>query len=162
MPTIRIFAATILLLAPLVSAQQDQPIIFAFDVRITLSELALERLQLTREGIVVSADYTAVPLPSTENRANRGGSIDLGIENREGGGGEGLVRITGRKVDPRRLEWIQPPIMVNVNVDSARRTNPDNLPACDFFDGRLSSAVHKTPTLHCTLITERTTAQYKH
>jgi hypothetical protein len=161
MPLIRILAA-ILLFTPLAPAQQDQPIIFAFDVRITLSDLALERLKSTREGIVVSADYTGDPLPSAENRANQIGTIDLGVENREVVGGEGLVRVTGKNVDPRRIQWVKGPVMLNVNVYSARRTHPDNILACDFFDGKLSSAVHKTPTLHCTLIEERNVTEHKH
>jgi len=158
-----IAAATTLLLTPLAPAQQqDQPIIFAFDVRITLSDLAAERLKTTREGIVVSAYYTGEPLPSAENRANQIGTIDLGTENREVIGAEGLVRITGKKVDLRRLEWIKGPVLLNVNVYSARRTNPDNILSCDFFDGKLSSAVRKTPVLHCTLIEERTATDHKH
>jgi hypothetical protein len=162
MPTLRIIAATTLLLTPLAHTQQDQPIIFAFDIRITLSDLAADRLRTTREGIVVSAYYTGEPLPSSENRANQIGAIDLGTENREVIGAEGLVRITGKKVDLRRLEWIKGPVMLNVNVYSARRTNPDNILSCDFFDGKLSSAVRKTPTLHCTLIEERTATEHKH
>ena len=161
MPLLRHLAATFLL-TPLAPAQQDQPFILAFDVRITLSDLAAERLRSTREGIVVSAYYTGEPLPSGENRANQIGTIVLGSENREVIGGEGLVRITGRKIDPRRLEWIKGPVLLNVNVYSARRTNPDNILACDFFDGKLSSAVRKTPTLHCTLIEERTATEHKH
>ena len=158
-----IAAATTLLLTPLAPAQQqDQPIIFAFDVRITLSDLAAERLKTTREGIVVSAYYTGEPLPSAENRANQIGTIDLGTENREVIGAEGLVRITGKKVDLRRLEWIKGPVLLNVNVYSARRTNPDIILSCDFFDGKLSSAVRKTPVLHCTLIEERTATDHKH
>jgi len=158
-----IAAATTLLLTPLAPAQQqDQPIIFAFDVRITLSDLAAERLRTTREGIVVSAYYTGEPLPSAENRANQIGTIDLGTENREVIGAEGLVRITGKKVDLRRLEWIKGSVLLNVNVYSARRTNPDNILSCDFFDGKLSSAVRKTPVLHCTLIEERTATDHKH
>jgi hypothetical protein len=162
MPTLRLIAATTLLLTPLAPAQQDQPIIFAFDVRITLSDLATERLRTTREGIVVSAYYTGEPLPSAENRANQIGTIDLGTENREVIGAEGLVRITGKKIDLRRLEWIKGPVLLNVNIYSARRTNPDNILSCDFFDGKLSSAVRKTPTLHCTLIEERTATEHKH
>jgi hypothetical protein len=157
-----IAAATLLLLTPPAPAQQDQPIIFAFDVRITLSDLAAERLRTTREGIVVSAYYTGAPLPSAENRANQIGTIDLGAENREVIGAEGLVRITGKKIDLRRLDWIKGPVMLNVNVYSARRTNPDNILSCDFFDGKLSSAVRTPPTLHCTLIEERTTTEHKH
>jgi len=158
-----IAAATTLLLTPLAPAQQqDQPIIFAFDVRITLSDLAAERLRTTREGIVVSAYYTGEPLPSAENRANQIGTIDLGTENREVIGAEGLVRITGKKVDLRRLEWIKGSVLLNVNVYSARRTNPDNILSCDFFDGKLSSAVRKAPVLHCTLIEERTATDHKH
>jgi hypothetical protein len=162
MPSLRFIAAATLLFASLAPAQEDQPLIFAFDVRITLSDPALERLKSTREGIVVSALYSGDPLPSAENRTNQIGTIDLGSENREVIGGEGLVRVTGKKVDPRRLEWIKGPVMLNVNVYSARRTNPDNILSCDFFDGKLSSAVRKTPTLHCTLITERTVTDHKH
>ena len=77
-------------------------------------------------------------------------------------GASGLVRVTGMKIDINRLQWIKGPVMVNVNAYSARHSSPDNILACDFFDGKLSAAVRKTVQLHCSLIDEKADTQYKH
>ena len=44
--------------------------------------------------------------------------------------------------------------MVNVNVYSARRSGPDNILDCDFFDDALTLAQQASLTLHCKLIGE--------
>jgi len=142
--------------------QEQKPIIFAFDVEISLSDRAAARLKMRNESIVVSAYYSGAPKPSAERHTNQIGTIDLGTENVEVIGAAGLVRVTGTKIDIDRLEWIKGPVMVNVNAYSGRHSSPDNILACDFFDGKLSSVVRKTPTLHCSLIDERAETQYRH
>jgi hypothetical protein len=44
--------------------------------------------------------------------------------------------------------------MVNVNIYSARRSGPDNILDCDFFDDSLTVAQQAPLTLHCRLIGE--------
>jgi hypothetical protein len=135
-------------------AQEQRPIVFAFDVNITLSDKAAARLKMRHESIVVSADYSGEPKKDAMGHANEIGMINLGVENIEVIGAEGLVRVTGTKIDIRRLDWIKGPVMLNVNVYSGRHASENNILACDFFDGSLSSAVRKTPVLHCSLIEE--------
>lgn len=134
--------------------EEPRPIVFAFDVDISLSDKAAMKLKMQRESIVVSAAYSGAPKPMEEKRADEIGMIDLGVENVEVIGAEGMVRVTGTKIDIKRLDWMKGPVMLNVNVFSGRHASGDNILACDFFDGKLSSAVKRPVKLHCSLITE--------
>jgi len=120
-----------------------------------LSDKAAMRLKMRHESIVVSAADSGEPKKdAATGHVSEIGMVDLGTENVEVIGAEGLVRVTGTKVDQRRLEWMKGPVLVNVNVFSGRHASADNILACDFFDGKLSSAVRKTPVLHCSLVEE--------
>jgi hypothetical protein len=134
--------------------EDPKPIIFAFDVELTLSDKAAMRLKMRHESVVVSAYYSGEPKKDAEGHVNQIGTIDLGTENVEVVGAPGLVKVTGTKIDIRRLDWIKGPVLLNVNVYSGRHASADNILACDFFDGKLSAAVRKTPVLHCSLIEE--------
>lgn len=154
--------ALLLILRPLYAQiEEPRPIVFAFDVKITLSDKAAMRLKMRHESIVVSAAYSGEPKKDAEGRANEIGMIDLGVENVEVVGAEGLVRVTGTKIDLKRLDWIKGPVMLNVNLFSGRHASADNILACDFFDGKLSSAVRKTPELHCSLIEEQEKTRHR-
>ncbi|WP_260706832.1 hypothetical protein [Edaphobacter flagellatus] len=157
-----IFTA-LLVSAALLRAQVEEPrpIIFAFDVDISLSDKAAMKLKMQRESIVVSAVYSGAPKPIEEKRAEEIGMIDLGVENVEVVGAEGMVRVTGTKIDIKRLDWMKGPVMLNVNVFSGRHASGDNILACDFFDGKLSSAVKRPVKLHCSLITEGEKTRHK-
>lgn len=163
-PIIAGVSLTLLLAPNMLGAQQEEPppIVFTFDVKITLSYKAAARLKMRNESIVVSADYSGEPKPAAEGHANQIGMINLGVENVEVIGAEGLVRVTGTKIDITRLDWIKGPVMLNVNLFSGRHASPDNILACDFFDGKLSSAVRNTPTLNCSLIEEQEKTRHKH
>jgi hypothetical protein len=112
-------------------------------------------LLFQREGIVVSASYYGDPMPSAERHANQVGQIDLGREKIETPGYALTVHVSGANVDRSRLAWIHGPVMLNVNVYSARRRGPDNILNCDFFDGKFQDATGKPLALHCSLITEK-------
>ena len=127
---------------------------FAFSVHISLSSKAAAKLAATSEAMIVSASYSGNPIPAAEKEANEIGQIDLGIENVEASGKSGSVYVTGTKVNRDHLRWLKGPVLMNVNVYSARRSGPDNILACDFFDGKLEDAVRKPLSLHCSLITE--------
>jgi len=61
-----------------------------------------------------------------------------------------------------RLPWVDGGVKVNVNVYSARRSNEDNILACDFIDTDLAAVVKAQPvTLHCGLITENLQTQLR-
>ncbi len=134
---------------------------FAFTVQITLSEKAATTLAKTSEAMVVSASYSGQPIPTAAKYADEIGQIDLGVENIEVPGKAATVRVTGSKVNRAHVLWVKGPILLNVNVYSARRSGPDNILACDFFDGTLQQAVRKPISLHCSLIAENAATQHK-
>ena len=147
-------AATMLLACAVLATAQDE---MGVDVNVTLSKKAAARLAAEKEGIVVFADYYGDPKRSAEKHANEIGQISLEQQDEEveipGTGGH--AHISGAKVDTKRLDWLTGPAKVNVNVASARKSNPDNLLDCDFIDGALAE-VRKAPvTLHCYLIEEK-------
>ena len=126
-----------------------------FDLDITLSPKAAERLQATHEGITVDARYYGNPTPAAARHADEVGQIDLGGAPIVLPGRAGPVHVTGKGVMTKRLRWIEGGVRVNVNVYSSRRSSEDNVLACDFIDGSLAAVVKAQPvTLHCGLITE--------
>jgi hypothetical protein len=129
---------------------------FAFDVQVSLSPKAAAKLAALSESIVIAATYSGEPVPSAEKHANQIGQIDLGAEHAEIPGKSATVHISGDKLKRERLAWIRGPVLLNVNVYSARRSGPDNILSCDFFDGNLRDAAAKPPALHCALIVEGT------
>ena len=126
----------------------------SFDVEITLSQRAVARLNTLSEGIVVAARYYGDPAPGAESHVNQVGQIDLGRETVEVSGRPQIVHIAGPDLTHKLLAQIQGPVMLNINLYSARRKGPDNILDCDFFDGNLQDAVHKPLVLHCALISE--------
>lgn len=133
----------------------------AFSVEITLSTKAAARLAALHENIIVSADYSGDPAPGAEKHTDEIGRIPLGIENIETPGKAATVRVPGTKIKRNRFAWIKGPVLLNVNVYSARRSGPDNILACDFFDGNLEDAIRKPMSLHCSLIEEGTETKHK-
>ncbi len=129
---------------------------FAFDVQVSLSPKAAAKLAALSESIVIAATYSGESVPDAEKHANQIGQIDLGVEHTEIPGKSATVHITGDKVKRERLAWIKGPVLLNVNVYSARRRGPDNILSCDFFDGNLREAAAKPLALHCALIVEGT------
>ena len=123
-------------------------------MEITLYPAAAGSLSALHEGIVVSATYAGTPSPSARRHADEIGRIDLGSEQVKVPGRPGTVLISGSAVKRHRLSWIDGPVNLNINVFSARRSGPDNILACDFFDGDLTHATSKPVALHCSLIAE--------
>lgn len=135
--------------APAVAGPQD-----SFSVIVTLTPMAAERLTREREGVVISAWYYADPKRGAEGRANPAGLIDVGTEEIRLDGAGGQAHVSGATIDPATFGLIGGPLNVNVNVWSARRSVPDNVLACDFFDGLLTRAQVAPVELRCGLIAE--------
>jgi hypothetical protein len=150
-------AALFFALAPAVATgavrTKSEP--YAFQVRITLSDKAAATLKRLNEGIVISASYSGAPKPSAKRHADEVGQIPLGIQNVEIPGRPATVIVSGSHVRRGRIAWIRGPMLLNVNAYSARHSGPDNILSCDFFDGRLRDASHRTLPIHCSLIEEK-------
>jgi hypothetical protein len=134
---------------------------FGFDLEVSLTPMAAETLGRTDEGIVVSAWWYADPKAGADAHTNPVGLIDIGFEEHELEAMAGTVRIGGAGVDTGALAHIGGPVMVNVNVYSARRAGPDNVLDCDFFDGPLTNAMARPVALRCGLIEEHIKTEAK-
>jgi hypothetical protein len=125
-----------------------------FDFQITLSDKAARRLASSRESITILASFYGDPKKTAEKYANQVGQIDLGTERLDLPGKGQTVHILGNKVRSTGLKQIASPVMVNVNVFTARKTSKDNLLSCDFIDTELQSVKAQPIALHCSLIEE--------
>jgi len=143
------------------SVAQSTATASSFDVQISLSQKAQAKLESLSEGIVIAATYSANPASDREPHANQIGQIDLGHETVEISGRPQFVHIAGPHFAKSLLAETRGPVLLNVNVYSARRSGPDNILNCDFFDGNLQQAVREPLTLHCSLIAERAGSNYK-
>ena len=134
---------------------------YAFQVRVSLSEKAAATLQHRNEGIVISASYSGKPRSSAKQHADQVGQIALGNQNVEIPGKPATVIVNGSSVQRGRLSWVRGPVLLNVNVSSARRSGPNNILACDRFDGRLRSAFRQPVQIHCSLIEEKAEVRHR-
>lgn len=148
-PVLRALPALLLSALPGVAGPQD-----SFSVVVTMTPAAAERLTRDHEGVVVSAWYYADPKKGAERQANPVGLVDLGTEELALDGAGGQAHVSGSTIDPAAFALIGGPLQVNVNIWSARRSGPDNILACDFFDGLLSRAQMAPVELRCGLIVE--------
>lgn len=134
----------------------------SFDVNITLSAKAAQRLQSAHEGITLWASYYGDPGAAGQRHVDESGQIDLGHEQVRMLGRPGIVHIAGTGLHADRLKWIEGDAQVNVNVYTSRLSSDDNLLDCDFIDGDLATVVKIQPiTLHCGLIDEHIKTQHK-
>jgi hypothetical protein len=132
-----------------------------FEVDVTFSPKAVAKIDLSKEHITVNASWFGEPTKAAADKVDQIGRIDVAREELDITANPGVAHLTAPKADPQRLEWVDGPVSVNINVYSARRNGPDNILACDFFDGELSSAQRAPITLHCSLIEENVPTQAK-
>jgi hypothetical protein len=127
---------------------------FGIDVKISLSPEAARRLTVDGEGMVVAAWWYGEPNPAGMAHVDAIGRIDLGDATVEVPGQPGSARLGGPEGLVPRLAWVDGPVWVNINIWSARRSGPDNILDCDFFDGELAHATARPIALRCALIGE--------
>ena len=153
MRRICIGAAVVALAAVAANAAAEQP--YGFDVNVTLTAKAAQRLQSEHEGITAWASWYGNPNQAGQPHADEVGQIDLGHDEVRVPGRSGMVHIPGTGLHTNRLKWIDGGVMVNVNVYTSRLSSDKNLLDCDFIDGDLAKVIKAQPiTLHCGLIGE--------
>lgn len=138
---------------PASEAMPAQAAFEGFRVEVTLSPAAREKLAKDKETIIVSADYFGTPVAAAVDQADQVGQLDLGKAQRE------LAQAGGVDFDQTgflgaRLNLVEGPPQVNINVYSGRHSSPDNLLDCDFFQDALSVAAKAPIRLSCKLIGE--------
>ncbi|MEL1265882.1 hypothetical protein [Pseudoxanthomonas putridarboris] len=128
------------------------PASHAFELRISLSKEAAEKLESSKEGAVAFFSYAGDPAPGTgEAFVDELGQIDLG-QAEEDITGKSEVMIDGRALKVDRLRYVRGEPRVNVNIASARRVFEDNILDCDSFDDDLKVAIAAPVVLHCKLL----------
>lgn len=136
--------------------------VHGFDVNITLSPKAAQRLQSAHEGITLWASYYGDPNAAGQRHVDEVGRVDLGHEEAHVPGRPGIARISGAGLRVDRLHWIEGGVKVNVNVYTSRLSSDENLLNCDFIDGDLATVIKDQPvTLHCGLISEHIETRQK-
>ena len=144
-------------MAATAAAQAGTPDPYGFDVDIVLTPKAAAALATRQEGLFLFASYAGAPRKSAEKYVDAIGQIDLVGHDAQMTipGRSGTIHFKGPAITASRLALIDGPVMVNLNVASARKSSPDNLLACDFIDGKLADVRKTAPiTLHCGLIDE--------
>lgn len=137
--------------APAPSGQEA----LGFKVKVTLTDAAKTSFAKSGESVIVSASWFGAPKPGIDkSQIDEIGQVDLGRKDVTLPG-EGTATFDGSAVQRDKLGLIADAPQVNVNVYSGRRTSPDNLLACDMYQGSVSFAASKPVQLHCALLTEK-------
>lgn len=127
---------------------------YAFQVIVSLSEAARKKLGDAGESVIVSASYYGDGKPGLPPKIlNEVGQVDIGRAQVELQG-MGRAMLDGSAVQRERLDFIAGDPQVNVNVFSGRRSSPDNLLDCDFFQDSIGVAAEMPVEINCRLIAE--------
>lgn len=138
------------------AAEAQTPAAPRWQVSVTLSPKAAEKLAAGKEEIIAAAYYYGEPTKAAAKKADEIGQIDLGQEELRLGSAGGTVVFVGKGFKADRLGWVVGrEARINLNVYSARKSSPDNLLACDLFEDTVAVATAKPVVVACKLIGER-------
>lgn len=126
----------------------------SIDIVVGLSKRAAAKLAVAHEAIGVSASFFGEPRSDGSRSAAEDGQIAFGTVEKQLPRA-GRVRIVPPAFDPARLALVaRGKPRVNVNIFSARKTLPDNVLDCAFFEDSLEAALRQPILLRCKLIGE--------
>jgi len=126
---------------------------YGFDVQLTLTPRAAERLAQTDEAVIVSAMYYGLPASDTvPGLDDHGMEVGLGGDDIEVAPQNALVIVPGAGFDPTYLPGVKGEPEVLVNVYSARKTHENNLISCGIYQGPIAMAQKKPVDIQCDLI----------
>lgn len=123
---------------------------YGFDVQLTLTPRAAEKLVATQERVIVDGMYWGLPKPGVA--ADEIGQVPLGNDMVEAAPENAAVLVPGAAFDTQRLADIEGAPQVLVNVYSARKTHTDNLLSCGIYEGPVAMAQEKPVEIQCDLI----------
>jgi hypothetical protein len=146
------------LLACLVGAAQAQKaaVPVDFDVDVTLSKLAADKLAAAKEKIIVAAYWGGEPTEKASKHAEGDGQISLGAERVTISGAGGRAHIKGSTFERAHIGWVKDGALeVLVNVYSARLSSGNNLLDCGLFQDSPAKSREKPVNISCKLIGEK-------
>jgi hypothetical protein len=138
--------------APTLAADAP-PSPYAFEVNLTLTPRAAEKLASTNEKVIVAAMYFGVPVSETAPGVDdHGMEVGLGGDDIEVAPETAVVKAPGTGFDPTHIASIKGEPEVLVNVYSARKTHADNLLSCGIYQGPVKMAQQRPVEIQCDLI----------
>lgn len=143
--------------APVAAGPQDEAVAppnpYAFEVNLTLTPRAAEKLAATKERVIVDASYFGAALSETAPGVDDyGQEVGLGGDMIEVDPVNGLVKAPGTGFNPTHIASIKGEAEVLVNVYSARKTHTDNILSCGIYQGPVKMAQKQPLDIRCDLI----------
>lgn len=132
---------------------EASPSPYAFEVNLTLTPRAADKLASTNEKVTVAAMYFGIPVSETAPGVDdHVMEVSLGGDDVEVAPESALVKAPGAGFDPTYIASIKGEPEVLVNVYSARKTHEDNLLSCGIYQGPVKMAQQKPVEIQCDLI----------
>ncbi len=126
---------------------------YAFEINLTLTARAAEKLVSTDERVIINATYYGLPVSDDAPGLDREDmDIGLGSSEIEVGPESAVVKVTGEGFDKTYMTSVKGEPEVLVNVYSARKTHENNLISCGIYQGPVSMAQKKPVDIQCDLI----------
>ena len=126
---------------------------YAFEVNLTLTPRAAEKLAATKERVIVDASYFGPAVSATAPGVDdHGMEVWLGGDMIEVDPVNARVKAPGTGFDPTNIASITGEPEVLVNVYSARKTHTDNIISCGIYQGPVKMAQQKPVEIRCDLI----------
>lgn len=126
---------------------------YAFEISLTLTPRAAEKLAASKERVIVDASYFGPAVSAAAPGVDEHGQeVWLGGDMIEVDPVNARVKAPGTGFDPTNIASITGEPEVLVNVYSARKTHTDNLLSCGIYQGPVKMAQQKPVEIRCDLI----------
>lgn len=137
---------------PVASATPVAPTPHAFQVQLTFTPRAAEKLVATKELVTIAGMYWGLPTAAAAPTADEVGQINLGVDYIDVSPENGAYMVPGSGFDDSKIESVDGAPQVLVNVYSARKTHADNLLNCGIYEGPIAMAQQRPVEIQCDLI----------
>ena len=132
----------------------DSVIIPSFEIEVSLSKKANEKLKTDKETIIVAAYFSGLPKDTTSKEYLKTGEFNITSSERELTDGR-IAKFEGIKFSRALYDSLADKnIELLINIYSGRRSTKDNLLDCDIFYDKMSNIKGKKITVKGKLIGE--------
>lgn len=153
-------AATVVAPAPVLKSTDylnftaDSVEIPSFEIQLSLSSKAEEKLKTAKETVIVAAYFSGIPKDTTSREYRKQGEVAISSIEKELAG-ERIAKFNGIRI-PRKLynTITEKSLAVLINVYSGRRSGKLNLLDCDIYQGPVSGIKGKEIVIKGKLINE--------
>lgn len=121
-----------------------------FDVALTLTPAAAEKLKSLNQTVEVSGYYFGAPVDAAKEKVNEAGEIELGEDLIAGGAASGTVHLPATGIDPVALAAVnggQPSVVVSAYLNPT--SGMENVLACTTFKGTVAEAQKAPVAISC-------------